>query len=83
MTGADIRKARATLGQLWGLNRPLHAAELARVLRLNARDPGLTIRRWEIGERSVSGPVSLAIDLMIAGAEPPDLQTAIRRKPRS
>jgi hypothetical protein len=56
---------------MWGLDRPLHAAELARALRLAGRDPGLTILRWERGVTTVSGPASVAIDMMLAGAKPP------------
>lgn len=77
MTGAQIRKARATLGKLWGLDRPLHASELARALRLQGRDPGATVLSWE-GGTPVSGPVSVAIEMMLAGAEPPTLQEALR-----
>src|SRR5690606_12121539 len=47
MTGDDLRAARATLGEMWGLGRPLHMSELARALRLSGRDPGQTIRDWE------------------------------------
>lgn len=77
MTGRDIRKARATLGKLWGLERPLHASELARALRLQGRDPGATVLAWEAGT-PVSGPVSVAIEMMLDGAEPPTLQDALR-----
>jgi hypothetical protein len=56
---------------MWGLDRPLHASELARALRLEGRDVGATVLRWERGERAVSGPVSVAIEMMLAGAKPP------------
>jgi hypothetical protein len=71
MTGAELARSRATLGKLWGLDRPLRAAELGRILRLQGRDPGRSILDWEAGKFPVSGPVALAIDLMIAGAKPP------------
>lgn len=77
MTGREIRNARAKLGKLWGLNRPLHASELARALRLQGRDPGATVLAWEAGT-PVSGPVSVAIEMMLAGAKPPMLQDALR-----
>jgi hypothetical protein len=70
MTGREIRSARAKLGKLWGLDRPLHASELARALRLKGRDPGATVLSWESGT-PVSGPVSVAIEMMLAGAAPP------------
>jgi hypothetical protein len=67
MTGRDLRRARATLGKLWGLDRPLRAAELGRALRLQGRDPGRTILNWENGKTPITGPVSLAIKAMLAG----------------
>jgi hypothetical protein len=69
MTGAQVPKARATLGQL-GLGRPLYAAELGRLLRLSGRDPGQTVLRWESGQRGIGGPIALLIELMLAGALP-------------
>ena len=70
MTGADIRAARAALGDLWGLGRPLRAAELGRALRLAGRDPGQSVLAWESGKAPVSGPVSVAIEAMLAGFRP-------------
>lgn len=77
MTGRDIRAARSKLGKLWGLDRPLHASELARALRLKGRDPGATVLAWEAGT-PVSGPVSVAIEMMLSGTKPPTLQDALR-----
>jgi hypothetical protein len=77
MTGADIHAARRTLGKMWGLERPLHRSELARALRLSGRDPGRSVGEWEV--RGPSGPVSVAIEMMLAGAMPPDrLETILR-----
>ena len=67
-----VREARSRLGDLWGLGRPLRASELARALRLKGRDPGQTVLRWESGKAPVSGPASVAIEMMLAGATPPD-----------
>lgn len=78
MTGAEIHAARARLGEMWGLGRPLLASELGRVLRLTGRDPGEAVRDWEIGKASVSGPVSVAIDLMLAGARPEGWSAALK-----
>lgn len=78
MTGAQLRKARTTLGTQWGLDRPLRAAELGRLLRLNGRDPGRHVLDWENGKHAVSGPVSIAIDLMLAGNKPPTYPGALR-----
>ena len=77
MTGTQVRKARTTLGRMWGLERPLTAAELGRILRFKRRDPGATVLAWENGD-SVPGPVSLAIELMLAGAMPPKLGDTVR-----
>lgn len=71
MTGDELRDARARLGDMWGLGRPLRLAEMGRALRLQGRDPGATVRDWE-RRGEVSGPVSVAVDLMLAGACPPD-----------
>lgn len=78
MTGKDIRNARAKLGKMWGLDRPLHAAELARALRLTGRDPGRSVLDWEDEKTAVSGPVSVAIEMMLDGKKPPTLAEALR-----
>lgn len=77
MTGKDIRDARAKLGKMRGLGRPLHASELGRLLRLKGRDPGESILDWERG-KPISGPASVALEMMLAGAEPPTWHEAIR-----
>lgn len=76
MTGDELRDARATLGNLWKLGRPLHRAELGRALRLKGRDPGEMVIQWERGT-GPTGPASVAIEMMLAGAEPPDDMSAI------
>lgn len=78
MTGKDIRKARVTLGKMWGLDRPLHAAELGRALKLRGRDPGETVLDWESG-KPISGPVERAIEAWLAGHTPRGLEQALRR----
>jgi hypothetical protein len=72
MTGPDLHAARARLGTLWGFGRPLHASELGRALRLSGRDPGASVRDYERGTTSISGPVSVAVEMMLNGALPPD-----------
>lgn len=72
MTGPDLHAARATLGELWGKGRPLHMSELGRALRLGGRDPGASIRDYERGATSISGPISVAVEMMLRGALPPD-----------
>lgn len=72
MTGDELHASRATLGKLWGKDRPLHASELGRALRLGGRDPGASIRDYERGKTTISGPLSVAVEMMLAGALPPD-----------
>lgn len=72
MTPEALRDARAALGHLWGFGRPLHASEMGRALRLGGRDPGESIRDYERGKTRVSGPMSVAVEMMLRGAIPPD-----------
>ncbi len=61
-TGDDVRNARKTLG--------LTVDGLTKALRLSSATGGRTVRRWEKGELSVTGPASLAIEAMLAGFIP-------------
>lgn len=72
MTPDELRNARRTLGELWGFSRPLHASELGRALRLGGVDPGQSIRDYERGTTRISGPISVAIEMMLSGMLPPD-----------
>jgi len=72
MRGDEIRDARDKLGEMWELDRPLRMSELGRALRLRSRDVGATVHDWERGKSTISGPVSVAIEMMLAGAMPPD-----------
>ena len=56
MTPDAIRTARRALG--------LSANGLAEALRLG-KGGGRTVRRWEAGDTPISGPASLAIELLI------------------
>lgn len=78
MTPETLREARATLGNLWGLGRPLKMAELGRALRLGGRDPGESINDYERGKTRISGPLAVAVEMMLAGALPPDGLDAIK-----
>ena len=55
MTPAALRAARDRLG--------LSQAQLA--MRLQLPGGSRTIRRWELGERSIPGPVAVALGLML------------------
>lgn len=72
MTPDQLRTARDTLGQMWGLGRPLHMSEMGRALRLAGRDPGAAIRDYERGTTKISGPISVSVDMMLKGSLPPD-----------
>lgn len=56
MTKGELSAARSTLG--------MTQAALAAVLRSDIR----TVRRWERGERQIPGPVSVAIEMLLAEA---------------
>lgn len=71
MSGDQLRDARRTLGEMWGLGRPLHYSELGRALRLQGRDPGSTVRDWETRD-AITGPASVAIEYMLDGHPPRD-----------
>lgn len=72
MTPDELRDARRTLSELWGKDRPLNASELGRALRLGGRDPGESIRDYERGKTKISGPMSVAVEMMLRGSLPPD-----------
>lgn len=72
MSPEELYAARRALGDMWGLGRPLHASEMGRALRLGGRDPGESIRDYERGKTRISGPMSVAVEMMLAGAKPPN-----------
>lgn len=78
MTGEEFYAARRALGEMWGLGRPLHAAEMGRLLGLKAqRDPGEQVLKWERTEPT--GPASIAVEMMLAtGRRPSTFDTAVR-----
>lgn len=59
MTGDEVRRIREASG--------LSLAGMARVLRIDDRS---TIHRWERGDRAVSGPASILLELLDAGELP-------------
>lgn len=56
MTPESLRTARQTLG--------LSAAKLAALLRLGACG-ARTVRRWEVGDSAIPGPVEVALELLL------------------
>lgn len=72
MTGDDLRRARAKLGDLWGLGRPVFASELGRALYMAPSDPGESIRNYEAKRaEAIPGPVRAAVEMMLRGVVPP------------
>ena len=71
MTPDQLRDARATLGHMWGLNRPLHMSELGRAIGLSGADPGQSVRDYERGKTIISGPIGYLVALYLGGALPP------------
>lgn len=61
MLPTEVKAARKALG--------LSQAELAERLRMGPNGER-TVRRWEKGDVPVSGPASVAIELMLAGRSP-------------
>jgi transcriptional regulator with XRE-family HTH domain len=57
MNGVDLAAARHRLG--------LSVTELAERLRLNMPNGRTFVREMETGKREISGPISVAIELML------------------
>ena len=72
VTPEELRTARAALGELWGLGRPLKMSELGRAIGLTGNDPGQSIRDYERGATRISGPISFLVRLYLNGILPPD-----------
>lgn len=70
MSPEQFRDARGALGHMWGLGRPLTLTEFGRVLRLGGVRPDQSVRDYERGKTQVSGPLSLLVELLLAGAKP-------------
>ena len=69
MTPKELKDARGSLGTAWGLRRPVSSSEMARLLRLKSGKGDDTILGYEAGKGTISGPMSLAIEMML---EPDD-----------
>lgn len=81
MTPKEFYEARFSLGQAWGLGRALKMSEMGRALRLGGRDPGQSIRDYERGTTTISGPISALVEVYLAGAPPVDgLDAVVARK---
>jgi hypothetical protein len=81
--GDSMRRIRADLGSLWGVGRPLYPIELGRALRMSPSQPGIAPRKWEAEETGIPGPASVALEMFMLGALPPDgLDKVLSRRKR-
>jgi len=74
----DVGEARAKIGRLWGLDRDLTKAELARALRLSPTNGGDFIGKLERGTASLSGPVYGLIEALMRKYKPPHMSDIIK-----
>ena len=51
--------------------------EFARILRIEAAS---TVRRWECGDRAISGPASILVEMMQAGELPERYMAAVKKE---
>lgn len=70
MTGDELREARGTIGEMWGLGRPLTMTEMGRALGLRGADPGSSVRDYERGTTVITGPIENLVEAMLAGYAP-------------
>lgn len=82
MQGADVIEARARLGELWGVGRPLMRTELARALGLSPTNGNDHVLNMENEKTRVSGPIAILIGLYLAGTSPPDHLEIFRERAR-
>lgn len=77
-----VSAARAKLGRLWGLDRDLTRAELARALDLSPVHGGGFVSKLEIDDESrratLTGPVRVAIQLMLDGGVPDTMSSVVK-----
>lgn len=78
MTGAELKAARARLGVMWGLGRPVNKAEMGRACGLGGADPGQSIADYEAGRTRIGGPTKILVRLYLGGCLPPDGLQQIR-----
>ncbi|WP_311276159.1 hypothetical protein [Methylobacterium sp. WCS2018Hpa-22] len=72
MTGNEIKAARATLGEKWGVGRSLTPIEMARALGLSPTNGNDHVHNMENEKSKVSGTIAVLVKLYLAGANPPD-----------
>ena len=80
MTPADLIAARASLGTVCGLSRPLGKSELARLLGVTHQ----TLWNWETGRVAIPQAIAMAITGMLTSPSPPVIDNRLAtngRKP--
>jgi hypothetical protein len=74
----DIGDVRVRLGAVWGLDRPVTKRELARALALSDKYGDEHVAKMENHKTAVSGPIDVALRMMLAGAKPPTMADVIK-----
>lgn len=78
MSGLDITEVRVKLGEVWGLDRPITKREMARALMLSDKYGDEHVAKMENGKTTVSGPIEVALRMMLDGAKPPTMSDVIK-----
>jgi len=78
--GLTFPQIREKLGELWGLDRPITRAELARALKLSPKFGGQYVQKIERGDvkTKLSGTAEVALLMMLDGAKPPTMGDVIK-----
>jgi hypothetical protein len=71
----DVRRR---LGEIWGLERELTRAELARALAMSEKYGGRTISRLERDGEKLEGIYQVAMHLMLDGGVPRTMENVIK-----
>jgi hypothetical protein len=74
-----VSNAMVTLGDAWGLGRPLTNAEMGRALKLSdKRWAGSHIHKLVNADATLTGPIEVAIAMMLDGAVPPTMKDVVK-----
>lgn len=73
----DVATAREKIGKVWGLERAVTKAELARALKLSRDHGGDYVTKLEKGA-TMSGPVEVAIRALMFGYPPDNMEDVIK-----
>lgn len=78
MSDFNVTEAREKLGKVWGLGRPVTKRELGRALGLSEKYGDEHVAKMENGKSAVSGPIEVAIRMMLKGAKPHTMEDVIK-----